>query len=187
MGLWSGSPPTIPPRAPSAGDVFSRCSTRSRSGRSWTGRTTGRAPRTWPSTATGTTCTSSPRPGTGEPGVEDVLGASLEDAAALRLVFPDILGDLRALAEANAAGDGEEVYRKLGRLDSRAERDGAACRPFLPHAGRPARPTTPGPRCSSPTRTRSSRTCGSSPPNSGATPAACRSSARRRRPPVWTA
>jgi uncharacterized protein (TIGR02677 family) len=50
--------------------------------------------------------------------VEDVLGASLEDAQLSRLVFPDILGDLRALAEANIAGDGEEVYRKLGRLDS---------------------------------------------------------------------
>ena len=50
--------------------------------------------------------------------VEDVLGASLEDAQLSRLVFPDILGDLRALAEANTEGDGEEVYRKLGRLDS---------------------------------------------------------------------
>ena len=50
--------------------------------------------------------------------VEDVLGASLEDAQLSRLVFPDILGDLHALAEANTAGDGEEVYRKLGRLDS---------------------------------------------------------------------
>jgi hypothetical protein len=50
--------------------------------------------------------------------VEDVLGAALEDAQLSRLVFPDILADLAALAEANAAGDAEEVYRKLGRLDS---------------------------------------------------------------------
>jgi uncharacterized protein (TIGR02677 family) len=50
--------------------------------------------------------------------VEDVLGARLEDAQLSRLVFPDILGDLHALAEANVAGDAEEVYRKLGRLDS---------------------------------------------------------------------
>ncbi|MGW3654717.1 TIGR02677 family protein [Streptomyces sp. NPDC005151] len=50
--------------------------------------------------------------------VEDVLGAALEDAQLSRLVFPDILADLAALAEANDAGDAEEVYRKLGRLDS---------------------------------------------------------------------
>ncbi|MEV0186766.1 TIGR02677 family protein [Streptomyces sp. NPDC050625] len=50
--------------------------------------------------------------------VEDVVGAALEDAQLSRLVFPDILADLAALAEANAAGDAEEVYRKLGRLDS---------------------------------------------------------------------
>jgi uncharacterized protein (TIGR02677 family) len=49
--------------------------------------------------------------------VEDVLGASLEDAQLSRLVFPDILADLQALAQANAAGDSEEVYRKLSRLD----------------------------------------------------------------------
>ncbi len=50
--------------------------------------------------------------------VEEVLGASLEDAQLSRLVFPDILADLRALAAANAAGDAEEVYRKLSRLDA---------------------------------------------------------------------
>ncbi|MFG2305439.1 TIGR02677 family protein [Actinacidiphila glaucinigra] len=50
--------------------------------------------------------------------VEDVLGARLEDAQLSRLVFPDVLADLHALAEANTAGDAEEVYRKLGRLDS---------------------------------------------------------------------
>ncbi|MGW6262608.1 TIGR02677 family protein [Streptomyces sp. NPDC055085] len=50
--------------------------------------------------------------------VEDVLGAHIEDAQLSRLVFPDILGDLRALAQASTEGDAEEVYRKLGRLDS---------------------------------------------------------------------
>ncbi|MEO3801183.1 TIGR02677 family protein [Nonomuraea sp. B1E8] len=49
--------------------------------------------------------------------VEDVLGAGLEDAQLSRLVFPDILKDLKALATANREGDGEEVYRKLSRLD----------------------------------------------------------------------
>ncbi|MCW2874832.1 TIGR02677 family protein [Actinacidiphila oryziradicis] len=49
--------------------------------------------------------------------VEEVLGATLEDAQLSRLVFPDILADLRALARANVDGDAEEVYRKLSRLD----------------------------------------------------------------------
>lgn len=49
--------------------------------------------------------------------VEEVLGATLEDAQLSRLVFPDILADLRALAQANSLGDGDEVYRKLARLD----------------------------------------------------------------------
>ncbi|MFB9895361.1 TIGR02677 family protein [Planobispora takensis] len=49
--------------------------------------------------------------------VEEVLGAGLQDAQLSRLVFPDILADLKALAEANRAGDGEEVHRKLVRLD----------------------------------------------------------------------
>jgi uncharacterized protein (TIGR02677 family) len=49
--------------------------------------------------------------------VEDVLSASLEDAQLSRLVFPDILADLRSLAEATRGGDAPEVYRKLSRLD----------------------------------------------------------------------
>jgi len=49
--------------------------------------------------------------------VESVLGASLDDASLSRLVFPDILADLIALAEANRTGDSEEVFRKLSRLD----------------------------------------------------------------------
>jgi uncharacterized protein (TIGR02677 family) len=49
--------------------------------------------------------------------VEEVLSATLEDAQLSRLVFPDILADLQALAEAARAGDAAEVYRKLSRLD----------------------------------------------------------------------
>jgi uncharacterized protein (TIGR02677 family) len=49
--------------------------------------------------------------------VESVLAAGLEDSALSRLVFADLLADLNALAAANAAGDAEEVYRKLSRLD----------------------------------------------------------------------
>lgn len=50
--------------------------------------------------------------------VEDVLGATLDDATLSRLVFPEILHDLQELAEANARGDAEQVYRKLTRLDA---------------------------------------------------------------------
>jgi uncharacterized protein (TIGR02677 family) len=49
--------------------------------------------------------------------VESVLGASLDEANLSRLVFPEILADLTALAQANEAGDAEEVFRKLARLD----------------------------------------------------------------------
>lgn len=49
--------------------------------------------------------------------VEQVLAARLDDATLSRLVFPDILADLTALAAATRAGDAEEVYRKLSRLD----------------------------------------------------------------------
>jgi uncharacterized protein (TIGR02677 family) len=49
--------------------------------------------------------------------VESVLAATMDDATLSRLVFADLLADLKALAAANAAGDAEEVYRKLNRLD----------------------------------------------------------------------
>ena len=49
--------------------------------------------------------------------VEEVLAAGLDDAQLSRLVFPDILADLRALAAAAECGDAAEVYRKLSRLD----------------------------------------------------------------------
>lgn len=50
--------------------------------------------------------------------VEDVLAARIRDASLSRLVFSDILEDLKSLAAASRAGDGEQVYRRLSRLDS---------------------------------------------------------------------
>jgi uncharacterized protein (TIGR02677 family) len=49
--------------------------------------------------------------------VESVLAAGLDDSTLSRLVFADLLADLKALATANSEGDAEEVYRKLNRLD----------------------------------------------------------------------
>jgi uncharacterized protein (TIGR02677 family) len=49
--------------------------------------------------------------------VEGVLAARLQDANLSRLVFSDIVRDLRGLAEANRDGDGEEIVRRLGSLD----------------------------------------------------------------------
>jgi uncharacterized protein (TIGR02677 family) len=50
--------------------------------------------------------------------VEDVLSARIRDANLSRLVFSDILDDLRALAVATRAHDKEQVYRRLSRLDT---------------------------------------------------------------------
>src|SRR5208282_5682756 len=50
--------------------------------------------------------------------VEDVLSARIRDANLSRLVFSDILDDLRALAAATKAHDQEQVYRRLSRLDT---------------------------------------------------------------------
>jgi uncharacterized protein (TIGR02677 family) len=50
--------------------------------------------------------------------VEDVLSARIRDANLSRLVFSDILDDLRALAAATRRQDGEQVYRRLSRLDT---------------------------------------------------------------------
>ena len=49
--------------------------------------------------------------------VESVLAARVQDANLSRLVFSDILRDMRGLAEANRAGDGEEIVRRLISLD----------------------------------------------------------------------
>jgi uncharacterized protein (TIGR02677 family) len=50
--------------------------------------------------------------------VEDVLSARIRDANLSRLVFSDILDDLRALAAAAGRQDREQVYRRLSRLDT---------------------------------------------------------------------
>jgi uncharacterized protein (TIGR02677 family) len=50
--------------------------------------------------------------------VEDVLAARIRDANLSRLVFSDILDDLRALARATKENDKEQVYRRLSRLDT---------------------------------------------------------------------
>ena len=50
--------------------------------------------------------------------VEDVLHARVRDANLSRLVFSDILEDLRALRAATRDGDGDQAYRRLSRLDT---------------------------------------------------------------------
>jgi uncharacterized protein (TIGR02677 family) len=50
--------------------------------------------------------------------VEDVLRARVRDANLSRLVFSDILEDLRALHAAATDADGDQVYRRLSRLDT---------------------------------------------------------------------
>jgi uncharacterized protein (TIGR02677 family) len=50
--------------------------------------------------------------------VEDVLSARIRDANLSRLVFSDILDDLKALAAATRAHNSEQVYRRLSRLDT---------------------------------------------------------------------
>ncbi|GAA2914133.1 hypothetical protein Acy02nite_80290 [Actinoplanes cyaneus] len=49
--------------------------------------------------------------------VESVLAAGLDDSTLSRLVFADLLADLKDLRAANENGDAENVYRKLNRLD----------------------------------------------------------------------
>jgi len=50
--------------------------------------------------------------------VEDVLSARIRDANLSRLVFSDILNDLKALAQATRDQDKDQVYRRLSRLDT---------------------------------------------------------------------
>jgi len=47
-----------------------------------------------------------------------LLSARIRDANLSRLVFSDILDDLKALAAATRAQDAEQVYRRLSRLDT---------------------------------------------------------------------
>ncbi|WP_026405350.1 TIGR02677 family protein [Actinomadura rifamycini] len=49
--------------------------------------------------------------------LEDLLAVRVRDANLSRLAFSDILDDLRSLAAANRAGDGEQIHRRLTRLD----------------------------------------------------------------------
>lgn len=49
--------------------------------------------------------------------LEDLLSVRVRDANLSRLAFSDILDDLRSLAEANRVGDGEQIHRRLTRLD----------------------------------------------------------------------
>ncbi|MEE2038842.1 TIGR02677 family protein [Nocardiopsis sp. CT-R113] len=53
--------------------------------------------------------------------VENLLGARIEDVNLSRLVFSEVLDDLRALAEANRTGRAEHVHRRLARLDAAME------------------------------------------------------------------
>jgi uncharacterized protein (TIGR02677 family) len=50
--------------------------------------------------------------------VTEVLGARLDEASLSRLVLPELLADLQALAQANRTGDAPRVYRILNRLDT---------------------------------------------------------------------
>ena len=50
--------------------------------------------------------------------VNEVVGARLDEASLSRLVLPELLADLGALAQANRTGDAERVYRVLKRLDA---------------------------------------------------------------------
>ncbi|WP_440446547.1 TIGR02677 family protein [Nocardia amamiensis] len=50
--------------------------------------------------------------------VAGVLSARLDEASLSRLVLPELLADLHALAQANRSGDAERVYRTLRRLDA---------------------------------------------------------------------
>ncbi len=77
--------------------------------------------------------------------VEDLLAARIQDANLSRLVFSDILEDLKALAEANQAGDSEQVYRRLSRLDSVMEDMGRRSAQFHVTLGEIVRSTDTSP------------------------------------------
>ncbi len=77
--------------------------------------------------------------------VEDLLAARIQDANLSRLVFSDILEDLKALAEANRAGETEQVYRRLSRLDSVMEDMGRRSAQFHVTLGEIVRSTDTSP------------------------------------------
>ena len=69
--------------------------------------------------------------------VEEVLTASLEDAQLSRLVFPDILADLRRARRGGADRRRRGGVQEAVPAGRGAGRHGAARRPVLPDAGRP--------------------------------------------------
>ena len=77
--------------------------------------------------------------------VEDLLEARIQDANLSRLVFSDILEDLKALAAANRAGETEQVYRRLSRLDSVMEDMGRRSAQFHVTLGEIVRSTDTSP------------------------------------------
>jgi uncharacterized protein (TIGR02677 family) len=77
--------------------------------------------------------------------VEDLLEARIQDANLSRLVFSDILEDLKALAAANRAGRTEQVYRRLSRLDSVMEDMGRRSAQFHVTLGEIVRSTDTSP------------------------------------------
>lgn len=77
--------------------------------------------------------------------VEDLLEARIQDANLSRLVFSDILEDLKALAAANRAGQTEQVYRRLSRLDSVMEDMGRRSAQFHVTLGEIVRSTDTSP------------------------------------------
>jgi uncharacterized protein (TIGR02677 family) len=77
--------------------------------------------------------------------VEDLLEARIQDANLSRLVFSDILEDLKALAAANRADETEQVYRRLSRLDSVMEDMGRRSAQFHVTLGEIVRSTDTSP------------------------------------------
>jgi uncharacterized protein (TIGR02677 family) len=77
--------------------------------------------------------------------VEDLLEARIQDANLSRLVFSDILEDLKALAAANRSGQTEQVYRRLSRLDSVMEDMGRRSAQFHVTLGEIVRSTDTSP------------------------------------------
>src|ERR1022692_2294394 len=67
--------------------------------------------------------------------VEDVLSARIRDANLSRLVFSDILDDLKSLVAAVRDGDGEQVYRRLSRLAAVLGDTAPPARPLSTPAG----------------------------------------------------
>src|SRR5260370_5861152 len=79
--------------------------------------------------------------------VEDVLAARIRDANLSRLVFSDILDDLKSLATAGRGPDDEQAYRRRSPLATVADhmsRRTAHTLPPPPHGGRQTAPSTSG-------------------------------------------